>query len=106
MEDKPFVVGADGHVLSEKELEEAQRLDEPVSTGDAPDARKATTARIERDRDEQQIRKYEKLIAQYEAELPTIVDAGWRQATVTAIAEARGKAERLRRKIEHRLGKN
>jgi hypothetical protein len=34
-----FVVGPDGHVLSKREEQEARQLDEPVSTGDAPDVR-------------------------------------------------------------------
>lgn len=49
MNEKTFVVGEDGHVLSEKELEEARRLDEPVSTGDAPGTRAETTLAIEID---------------------------------------------------------
>lgn len=65
MTDKPFVVGADGHVLSEKELEDARRLDPPVSTGGAPDMRAATTRSIEIERAQRQIAKFDKRIEEY-----------------------------------------
>lgn len=76
MSDKPFVVGSDGHVLSEKELEEAQRLDPPVSTGGAPDTRKATTKAIELDRMLEQIRKFEKRIEEHQKFVAAAIAAG------------------------------
>ncbi len=65
MDDKDFVIAPDGHVLSEKELEEARRLDPPVSTGDAPDTRAATTQSIEIERDLRQIAKFDKRIEEH-----------------------------------------
>jgi hypothetical protein len=102
MDEKSFVVGADGHVLSEKELKEARQLDPPVSTGDAPDKRRATRRAIEIERMQAQIRKYEKRIAEYEAELTGIVDPDWRKATEDAMADARRKKAGLKFPISGR----
>ena len=74
--DEGFVVGADGHVLSKQELEEARRMDPPVSTGGAPETRKAVTKSIEIDRMKGQVRKFEKRIDDYLAQVAKARAAG------------------------------
>jgi len=65
VDEQTFVVGVDGHVLSEKELQEARRLDEPGSTGDAPDTRAETTLPVNIDRARGQIEMFTRRLEGY-----------------------------------------
>lgn len=72
-----YVIDRDGHLMSEAEVQDATRLDEPVSTEGAPDTRSAQLARVTIDRNRGLIRTIELGIERDTAELATETDPWW-----------------------------
>jgi hypothetical protein len=72
-----YVVGADGHVLSEDEREQATEREAPVSTEGAPDTRVEHIAAVSVERNQRLIRTYERRIKENQAELATAGEDEW-----------------------------
>ena len=102
--DKQYVVDRDGHLMSESEVEDATRLDEPVSTEGAPNTHAGVLAHITIERNEELIRTIERAISRDEAELATETDSWWRNYLTENLAGQRRRISELEAEIRAARG--
>lgn len=103
--EKRYVIGRDGHLMSESEVEEATQLDEPVSTDGAPDTRAALVIQIGIDRNRESIRKLEQAIERDTAELAAEKDVWWQNYLKENLVQKRRRIVELESEIAaaHRI---
>ncbi len=94
-----FVVGPDGRVLSQDEIDQARRLDDPVSIEGAPDTSRVLEARVVIERTLRSIRLLEDRIRQDEHELPHESDGELRDHLATSINVNKRRIAELRAQV-------
>src|ERR1700682_5132544 len=96
---KRYVIGRDGHLMSESEVQEATSLEEPVSTDGAPDTRAAQVMHITIERNRELIRKLERALDRDTAELAAETDAWWQNFLQESLVQKRRRIGELQAQI-------
>jgi len=100
VDEKRYVIGRDGHLMSESEVQEATKLEEPVSTDGAPDTRTAHIAHIGIERNRESIRKLERAIERDTTEMAAETDSWWRDYLKESLVQKRRRIAELEAEIQ------